>query len=470
MKAVIFDMFETLITHYHTPLYFGAQMAAEAGIPELKFLPLWRSTDEERTLGEKSVDEVVEMILRKNDKYSEELLNKIMEKRIATKKSCFEHLHSEIIPLLTALKEKGILIGLISNCYFEEATVIRESELFPYFDAVCLSCEQGVQKPEEEIYRRCMEGLSVKPEECVYVGDGGSYELETASKLGMKALQATWYLQEESGQPAGRKDEFLQVGKPLEVLKYMNIKESISATKKEFEKSFAVGEFYNKQTQDEQHLNAIMEFLPIKSGMKILDLGTGSGYLAFAIAKKHSDVTMVGLDIVENALENNRKRAEEAGIGNLNFVTYDGSDFPFAEQEFDMVISRYALHHFPEIHASISEVSRVLKPKGHFFVSDPTPNENDLNRFVDAYMQLKKDGHIKFYTQEEWKEICEKCGLRLKSSFDSSIRFPKKKSTAYGFDELLKKYDKDVVASYELEIIGDEIYVTEQVNNLLFAK
>ena len=40
----------------------------------------------------------------------------------------------------------------------------------------------------------------------------------------------------------------------------MNIKESIIATKQGFEESFATGEFYNKQTQDEQHLNAILDF------------------------------------------------------------------------------------------------------------------------------------------------------------------------------------------------------------------
>lgn len=119
---------------------------------------------------------------------------------------------------------------------------------------------------------------------------------------------------------------------------------------------------------------------------------------------------------------------------------------------------------------SISEVSRVLKSDGLFFVSDPTPNDNDSQRFVDAYMQLKKDGHIKFYTMEEWKNICGKSGLVLTDFFQSSIRFPKKKDTAYGFEELLDKYSKEVIDGYKLEIIGNEIYVTEQVNNLLFHK
>ena len=55
----------------------------------------------------------------------------------------------------------------------------------------------------------------------MYVGDGGSYELETAGKLGMKAVQAVWYLQQGSKQPAWRKPEFLQAESPLGVLDYL---------------------------------------------------------------------------------------------------------------------------------------------------------------------------------------------------------------------------------------------------------
>lgn len=250
----------------------------------------------------------------------------------------------------------------------------------------------------------------------------------------------------------------------------MDIQSSIMATKQEFENSFSTGDFYNKQTQDERHLQRILEFLPLKVDMKILDLGTGSGYLSFSIAKKWPDISIVGLDIVEKALEANRIRAKEQNVRNINFITYNGLDFPFADDEFDMVISRYALHHFPDIHKSISEVSRVIKPEGFFFISDPTPNLCDTSRFIDEYMQLKKDGHIKFYTKDEWKQICEKCGLQFKKSFDSAIRFPKEKDTAYGFDELLRKHDKGVIESYELEVLENEIYVTEQVNNVLFCK
>lgn len=218
IKAVIFDMFETLITHYETPLYFSAQMAEDAGIAEERFQALWRQTEHDRTVGNVTLEEVVEMILRENGCYSESTLLKIVERRIATKEDCFRHLHPEIIPMLSKLKEQGIYVGLISNCFSEEAEVIRRSELFPYFDAVFLSYEQRVGKPDEEIFIRCVDALSVKAEECLYVGDGGSRELETAGKLGMKAVQAVWYLKEGTMQPTGRKSDFLQVEKPLDVV------------------------------------------------------------------------------------------------------------------------------------------------------------------------------------------------------------------------------------------------------------
>ena len=250
----------------------------------------------------------------------------------------------------------------------------------------------------------------------------------------------------------------------------MNIKESINATRKGFEESFSSADFYNKQTQDSEHLEQIMDFLPIKDGMRILDLGAGSGYLSFPIAKRNTACEIVGLDIVANTLEANRIRARRECISNLSFVCYDGLRFPFEAGSFDMVITRYSLHHFPDINYSISEVARVLKSGGFFFISDPCPNDCDKDRFVDEYMQLKKDGHIRFYTEKEWRNICGKSGLKMTDNFKSHIRFPEKKETAYGYTELLKKHDKAVIESYELAETDNEIYITEQVNNILFVK
>lgn len=220
-KAVIFDMFETLISYHTCPVYFGTQMAEDAGVPIAEFLSKWRATDYDRSTGKITVEEVLEQILNDFDCCSEELLQVLVGKRCATIEACLEHKHSEIIPMLQALKAQRVSIGLISNCYLEEATRIRKSDLFQYFDAVCFSNEQGICKPEREIYYRCMEELSVQPEECLYVGDGGSRELETARELGMKAVQATWYLKNGTSQPVGRMSEFVEAKRPMDVVKFV---------------------------------------------------------------------------------------------------------------------------------------------------------------------------------------------------------------------------------------------------------
>jgi putative hydrolase of the HAD superfamily len=116
------------------------------------------------------------------------------------------------------LKTRNIKIGLISNCYSEECDVIKDSILFEYFDSACMSCELGMKKPDVRIFEKCMKDLEVSPEECIYVGDGGSRELETARKLGMNPVQAVWYLKEEIPQLEKRKPEFLQAESPFDIL------------------------------------------------------------------------------------------------------------------------------------------------------------------------------------------------------------------------------------------------------------
>lgn len=60
--------------------------------------------------------------------------------------------------------------------------------------------------------------------------------------------------------------------------------------------------------------------------------------------------------------------------------------------------------------------------------------------------------------------------LSIIDSFDSSIRFPKKKDTAYGYEEVIANADKAVKDSYELVETDTEIFVTEGVNNIMFEK
>ena len=60
IKAVIFDMYETLITLFDSPLYFGTQMASDAGVAEERFQEIWRAEEKNRTTGKITLEELLE--------------------------------------------------------------------------------------------------------------------------------------------------------------------------------------------------------------------------------------------------------------------------------------------------------------------------------------------------------------------------------------------------------------------------
>ena len=62
-------MYETLITHYQTPLYFSTEMANDLHIDPIKFQEIWRPTNDPRTIGKISFEEILEYIAKENGVY-----------------------------------------------------------------------------------------------------------------------------------------------------------------------------------------------------------------------------------------------------------------------------------------------------------------------------------------------------------------------------------------------------------------
>ena len=214
-------MFETLVTHYRSGFYFGENIAEDMGISESKFREIWDTTDDDRTIGKLTFEDTIRNIMEVNGVYSEESLKSIVEKRVQCKRKVFTSFDQDILGMLRALRNRGVKIALISNCFSEEVGVIKESVLFPYFDVAMLSYEQGVKKPDPEIYRRAMKALNVEASDCLYVGDGGSHELDAAYEVGMKPLQAKWYLKENNRREVTIFDQFDGLDKPDELLNYI---------------------------------------------------------------------------------------------------------------------------------------------------------------------------------------------------------------------------------------------------------
>ena len=91
--------------------------------------------------------------------------------------------------VLDELRARGLRLGLVSNCSSEVGELWEQSPFGGRFDAVVLSADVGICKPDPRIYRLALERLGVDPAEAVFVGDGHSDELAGATRVGMRAIQ-----------------------------------------------------------------------------------------------------------------------------------------------------------------------------------------------------------------------------------------------------------------------------------------
>ncbi|MBD2871146.1 HAD family hydrolase [Paenibacillus arenilitoris] len=197
-KAVLFDLFETLVTEFRD----GRRMTerktdymALIGLSNEEFKREWGSRAARRMTGELADYRAVlaEMLASRGLPNPKDTVERLYEARIQEKTLPFRDIHPAITELLGSLREQRIRIGLISNCTEEEVRFLHQSELAPYFDDIVLSYEVGLAKPDREIYRLGCRRLAIEPEEAVFVGDGGSRELEGAREAGIRALHACWF-------------------------------------------------------------------------------------------------------------------------------------------------------------------------------------------------------------------------------------------------------------------------------------
>jgi putative hydrolase of the HAD superfamily len=94
----------------------------------------------------------------------------------------------ENIDAVKQLRSAGLRLGLISNADAMEVAAWAESPLAGLFEVEIFSCEVGCVKPEPAIFHRCLDALGLKPNECLFVGDGGSNELIGAKEVGLSTV------------------------------------------------------------------------------------------------------------------------------------------------------------------------------------------------------------------------------------------------------------------------------------------
>jgi putative hydrolase of the HAD superfamily len=90
-----------------------------------------------------------------------------------------------LLETLAALRERGLRVGLISNCSEEVADAWPDTSFARFFDHAVFSATARLAKPDPAIYRLAAGGLGLEPEECLFVGDGANDELRGAEDVGM---------------------------------------------------------------------------------------------------------------------------------------------------------------------------------------------------------------------------------------------------------------------------------------------
>ncbi|MCG7995200.1 MAG: HAD family hydrolase [Candidatus Thiodiazotropha taylori] len=112
-----------------------------------------------------------------------------------------------ILSILQELKQQGFILGLISNASTGEVSAWPESPLAPLFTSVHFSCQQGVQKPDPEIYQMALAEMAITADSALFIGDGSSEEHSGAEACNIDSLLVTYFLDSSSELELKRRGE-----------------------------------------------------------------------------------------------------------------------------------------------------------------------------------------------------------------------------------------------------------------------
>jgi ubiquinone/menaquinone biosynthesis C-methylase UbiE len=152
----------------------------------------------------------------------------------------------------------------------------------------------------------------------------------------------------------------------------------------------------------------VREFVLARGDEAAVDVGTGAGALAIALAPLVREV--VGVDRVPELLKLARKRAPS----NVTFVEGDAKHLPFDEGSFDLVGTLRTLHHVPRPELVLAELVRVTRRGGRLLVVDQIAPVDPLAALaVDRFERARDPGHTRLLPDIDLRQLFEANGLVL---------------------------------------------------------
>jgi putative hydrolase of the HAD superfamily len=199
VKAVLFDLFETLITENGLDPTRAGRLAPRLALPEADYRSAWKAQRPRIARGEVSfADALASISSALGHAPDGDTIEAIRAERLRQKARAFEGARKDVVSVITRLRARGVRLAVVSNGFDEDVAGWPTWRAAGEFEIALFSCREGVAKPDAAIYRRALTSLGLQAEEAMYVGDGGDDELRGAQRAGLTAFQATWFLVREA--------------------------------------------------------------------------------------------------------------------------------------------------------------------------------------------------------------------------------------------------------------------------------
>lgn len=172
-------------------------------------------------------------------------------------------------------------------------------------------------------------------------------------------------------------------------------------------------------------LGRLVELVQPQKTWAALDIATGAGHTAAAFAPYVASV--IASDLTPEMLDEAGKLAAAKGFANMTTARADAEALPFEDARFDLVTSRIAPHHFPDVPTFVSEVWRVLKGGGTFaLVDNISPDAESTPGFsnaelrdaaltYNAFEKIRDPSHGRCLGMAEWTEVMTDTGFTVAS-------------------------------------------------------
>ncbi len=158
-------------------------------------------------------------------------------------------------------------------------------------------------------------------------------------------------------------------------------------------------------------LARLIRMVGARPGLVGLDVATGTGHTALAMAR--AGVRVTGVDPTPAMLAEARAYAARCACADMvDFVEGSAESIPFPDDCADIVTCRRAAHHFTDLAGSLREMARILRPNGRLGISDmcpPTAAARLLNRFE----RMRDPTHVRALDDAQWRDVVRAAGLDI---------------------------------------------------------